>query len=204
MAVGNAFIPLESGRSRRGRSDSGAAVACSAGVRWFLLEFVGDTAIYVSSHVLNRFYETREAVKARSCETVGSIYRHGGYASHVLAGHSLGSVIAYDTLNKLILDDELRGGVETARQCTRSLSRSDRYSTRSHSCFACSRIFSEIREALASATQPLISHPVRPEWINLHSRHDVFGGALDYFDPANGTSGAAPGGGRASTRSRQS
>jgi hypothetical protein len=53
--------------------------------------------------------------------------------------------------------------------------------------------FSEIREALASATQPLISDPAaRPEWINLYSPHDVFGGALDYFDPANGRSGDGP------------
>lgn len=53
----------------------------------------------------------------------------------------------------------------------------------------------DVREALASAAQPLISDAAaRPPWVNIFSRHDLFGGSLDYYDPVNGISGASASG----------
>jgi hypothetical protein len=166
-------------------------VAGSAGVRWFLLEFVGDTAIYVTSHVLNRFSETRDAVKARSCAVTGAIYTHGGYETHLLMAHSLGSVIAYDTLNRLIADDQVNGGRVQVAARTRLLLTFGSILDKTAFLFRAQADHGEVREALASASQPLISDPrARPRWINIFSPSDVFSGALDYYDPVNGQSGS--------------
>jgi hypothetical protein len=166
------------------------AIAGSAAVRWFLLEFVGDSAIYVSSHKLNRFFETRQTIKATSLATAEAIYRYGGYARHILMGHSLGSVIAYDTLNRLLNDDRLASGALAVKDRTRLLLTFGSVLDKVAFLFRAQSEFSDVREALAAATQPLISDAdARPRWINIFSRHDFLGGSLEYFDPTFGTAG---------------
>ena len=73
-------------------------------VRSFVVQYVGDVAIYVASHRLDRFYEARRSIKKESLRVLTAIYQHANYPHHIWAGHSLGSVVAYDTLNRLLND----------------------------------------------------------------------------------------------------
>jgi hypothetical protein len=159
------------------------AYSGSAVIRWFLLEFVGDAAIYVSSHKLNRFHGTRQAIKTTSLDVARAVYEHGGCDRHILMGHSLGSVIAYDTLNRLIVDDELQEGRLRVAGRTALLLTFGSILDKTAFLFRAQSEFSDVREALASAGQPLISDPAaRPRWVNIHSRDDVLSGTLDYYD----------------------
>ena len=85
----------------------------SSWIRSLFIQYPGDVAAYVGSHTLDRFADLRARVKEvirRKARAIYSATRAGGeeplYDGCVLVGHSLGSVIAYDTLNRLILDDE--------------------------------------------------------------------------------------------------
>jgi hypothetical protein len=62
-----------------------AVLAGTMAVRWFLLEFVGDAAIYVSSHKMNRFYETRQAIKEGSAAVARAVYQFGRCRRHFSA-----------------------------------------------------------------------------------------------------------------------
>jgi hypothetical protein len=166
----------------------------SSAVRWFLLEFVGDAAIYVSSHKLNRFFETRQHIRTRSTEIARAIYQFGGYTRHILMGHSLGSVVAYDTLNGLIVDDTLAAGRLRVAERTALLLTFGSILDKMAFLFRAQADVSDVREALVSASQPLISDPAaRPRWINIFSRQDVLSGALDFYDVQNGEVEPAPG-----------
>ena len=159
----------------------------SAAVRWFLLEFVGDAAIYVSSHKLNRFFETRQKIKTSSLDVACAIYEHGNYERHVLMGHSLGSVIAYDTLNRLIVDDIVGGGTLQVLPRTSLLVTFGSILDKTAFIFRTQSIFNDVREALIAAGLPLISdYQQRPPWINIHSPHDPLSGPLDYYDLPDG------------------
>jgi hypothetical protein len=159
----------------------------SAVVRWFLLEFVGDSAIYVSSHKLNRYFETRQAIKDYSCAVATAIYRFGGYRQHILVGHSLGSVIAYDTLNHLTNDDKLRKTPLEITRRTALLLTVGSVLDKTAFLFRVQSTVSDIREVLAGAVQPLISDAAaRPKWVNIFSGNDPLGGSLEYYDPENG------------------
>ena len=99
-------------------------------------------------------------------------------------GHSLGSVISYDSLNELILEDELSTPPLYIPQRTKLLltfgSPLDKtaFIFRTHKDQG-----SEIREA-AAAVQPMISsYRHRPRrWINIFSRNDWVSGKLDFYD----------------------
>jgi len=63
------YLPLSS-TSPPAWPRSGSSPSASAPlVRSFIVEYVGDVAIYVASHKLDRFYETRKAIKASRCES---------------------------------------------------------------------------------------------------------------------------------------
>lgn len=52
----------------------GLAVLVSMAARWFLLEYVGDVAIYVSSHTVSRFWETRQAIRELALKVARDVY----------------------------------------------------------------------------------------------------------------------------------
>jgi hypothetical protein len=171
-----------------------AVMAGSATIRAFLLQFVGDSVIYIASHRLNRFYEARQDVKNMSTAFAKAIYKFGGYQRHIIVGHSLGSVIAYDTLNALINDDiSTTEKLEVTRRTSLFLTFGSVLDKIAF-LFRVQSPSSDIREVLAAAVQPLISVAVaRPKWVNIHSPNDVLGGSLEYYDPQHGcgTSSAA-------------
>lgn len=176
------------------------AVLASFVARGFLLQFLGDVAIYVSPQKLNRFYETRRAVQEAGAQVARAVYAETDengdprYPHVVIVGHSLGSVLAYDTLNALIQQDNLGDGKKRVTARTKLLL------TFGSPLDKIAFIFgvqpgqaSQVREQLASAGEPLTVHSKhRPRWINIWSRQDWISNRLRYYDKPEGDAKETP------------
>lgn len=172
--------------------------------RQWIVQYLGDVAIYVSASELDKYWRIRDEIK-RECQRVASaVYRAVArdphqvrqfqYGKVVLAVHSLGSVIAYDTLNALIQRDL----ASDAGMAVGVVGRTTTLITFGSPLDKVAFIFGtqvtgrKMREALAGGTQPLIvSYDYRPkQWVNIYARADVIAGRLDYFDvPSSGEGG---------------
>jgi hypothetical protein len=104
----------------------GLAIVIAYVGRWFLREYVGDVAAYVSSYSLSKFDELRNSIQKTSLGVFQPVYEEESqeskerraaareskahpepeiqfeYREIVVLGHSLGSVIAYDTIDALL------------------------------------------------------------------------------------------------------
>lgn len=69
-------------------------------LRRVLLDYVGDIAVYVTADAKSASYEARTAILKASSAALARLLR--GYDRVIVLGHSLGSVIAYDTINELL------------------------------------------------------------------------------------------------------
>ncbi len=159
-------------------------------VRYFLIQYVGDVAAYVSPYKVSKFDELRNQIQAAGEEVARCIYGLNDssgkpcYGGVVVVGHSLGSVLAYDTLNRMI-DEEMY--VDSSLEV---VSRTQALITFGSPLDKTAFIFRShlksavFREALAGAKQPLIqSYKFRPDkWINIFSRLDVISGSLEFYD----------------------
>ncbi|HVT45652.1 MAG TPA: hypothetical protein VMT00_14830 [Thermoanaerobaculia bacterium] len=178
-------------------------------VKSFLVEYVGDVAAYISAHRLDRFHDIREEIKEVTARVVRAIYgmRAGtGEANDAASGenekkaeappllysriavvaHSLGSVIAYDAVNQMIVEDEVGAKGLNASGRTKLLVTFGSPLDKTAFIFtASSRNTENVREALASSVQPLIWDEKYRKlcWFNLHSPHDIISGPLNYYDP---------------------
>lgn len=169
------------------------AVLVSYVLQSFFVEYIGDVAIYVSSHRLDRYFETRQAIKDLSRKTAQAIYTAGGYPSHVIVGHSLGSLIAYDTLNRLSNEDALTGYETNVAARTRAFITLGSPLDKTAFLFRLQSEFSDVREAMAASAQPLITrYDQRPPWTNVSSANDPISGDLDYYDPPSGQDADCP------------
>ncbi|HEX9225015.1 MAG TPA: hypothetical protein VF860_16925 [Candidatus Acidoferrales bacterium] len=80
----------------------------AAGIAWLLREvlvkYVGDVTVYVTADEKSASYEARATILKNSTESLARLLYAGaaGYDQVILAGHSLGSVIAYDSVNELL------------------------------------------------------------------------------------------------------
>ncbi len=161
-------------------------------LRNLVVETIGDVAAYLSSHKLDRFMNIRFNIQSEMLRIAQAIYSSGGtdaptYDRVAFLGHSLGSVVAYDTLNRLISRDELNCRELRVVERTKVLltfgSPLDKtaYIFRFHSQHT-----TDTREALASAVQPLIQNyelfRQSLHWINVYSWRDIISGDLDYYD----------------------
>jgi hypothetical protein len=167
-----------------------AAVAVFAG-RWFLMEYVGDVAIYVTAHKLNRFNEVRQRIKEAGQRVANAVYEARDsttgefeYGEVIVVGHSLGSVVAYDTLNGMINRDLSQGTPLRVVERTKTLLTFGSPLDKTAFLFRAQTDREDVRESLAAAVQPLIrSYRYRPDrWINIFSRLDWISGALEYYD----------------------
>jgi hypothetical protein len=164
--------------------------------RYFLIQFVGDVAIYVSSYKVSRFFDIRHRIQQVGINVAKTVYS-AKYDRVIIVGHSLGSVVAYDTLNAMINEDILKPGTYNVRDATRALITCGSPLDKTAFIFRTqiAQENSEIREALASAMQPLIVNydfrkmPNRGadktskfEWVNVYSRRDLISGSLEYYD----------------------
>jgi hypothetical protein len=164
-----------------------------------LTQFVGDVAIYVSSHTVNRFHKTRnemqaEVNKVARCAYEWSESEDGApyYDRVIVVGHSLGSVIGYDALNAMLREDDLDGGAGRVAERTSMLLTFG--SPLDKTAFLFRNQLddtSDVREALAAAVQPLIrDYALRPKrWVNLWSPGDWIGASLTYYDDTGGDGG---------------
>ena len=96
-------------------------IATAAIVRSFLIQYVGDVAAYVESQSLDRFAALRQHIKDLVVRRARAVYSFAEYDDVIVAGHSLGSVVAYDALNQLLLEEAQVPGAPTVAQRTRLL-----------------------------------------------------------------------------------
>ncbi len=170
-----------------------ALLAVSKLVANVIVEYPGDVAIYVAPNKLDRFDEVRQKIKQLALESLMPLYYARGansattlYSKVAVVGHSLGSVIAYDTLNKLLLLDGLQDnaiGVED-RTCILETFGSPLDKTAFFYSYQGTENFN-IREQLAASVQPLIQSYAgfrRFPWINVYSRSDIICGRLKFYD----------------------
>ena len=160
--------------------------------RHFLLQFVGDVAIYVSAFTVNRFYEARHAIHDAVDRVARCVYGlrdaagAPAYDRVIVVGHSLGSVIAYDALNRVIREDPAPLAPDGPVARTSALITFGSPLDKTAFIFRTQQSEkSVVREALAESVQPLI-HSFRyrpPRWINLWSPYDWISGCLRFYDP---------------------
>jgi hypothetical protein len=165
-------------------------------IRYFIVEFAGDVAIYVSSYKVSRFDAIRNAILDQAHKVGRQIYSAGIVDKHqppydrvIIVGHSLGSVISYELLNAAINWDE----VENA-SLYRVVQRTSHLVTFGSPLDKTAFLFRNqvtskrnLREALSTSQQPLILdykayRPKTFEWINIYSPMDIVSGRLEYYD----------------------
>ncbi|GAB5520961.1 MAG: hypothetical protein RhofKO_32120 [Rhodothermales bacterium] len=169
--------------------------------RTALVRNLGDVAAYVSPHRLDRFATMRKDIRDAVLEVVQAVYNAQDndkpYYNHVhIVGHSLGSVVAYDVLNRVLLRDEHRSLSPKEKtkkpSASTALSRTRLLLTFGSPLDKTAYIFRKQaddtawgREALAASLQPLIlDRRFRTfSWVNVHSSRDPISGQLDFYDP---------------------
>jgi hypothetical protein len=160
-------------------------------VRELLIQYVGDVAAYISPNKLDRFNEIRTKIKDLAAASASAVYlaQDGDgflYDKVAVLGHSLGSVIAYDTLNALLNLDGLTGNQLhiAERTCVLETFGSPLDKIAFFFTIQGSDSF-HVREQLAAVVQPLISsYPEyrRFPWINVYSRSDIVSGPVTFYD----------------------
>jgi len=163
-----------------------ALLVVSYVLRELMIQFPGDVAAYISTHTLDRFQDIRTKIKDSVGKVAKAIYASDEYEGVVWVGHSLGSVVVYDALNALIMDDEL------AQRPARAVARTRLLVTFGSPLDKIAFIFAsqwvratESREALAASFQPLILDYERFRgipWVNIWSPADIISGSLDFYD----------------------
>jgi hypothetical protein len=165
-------------------------------VRYFLIEYVGDVAAYVEPYKDSKFDAIRHQIQDVGLDVAKIIYGFGGttpvpeYERIVFAGHSLGSVLAYDTLNAIINLDLTSHTPGSRRVVERTANLITFGSPLDKTAFLfrnqSNHIADPLREQMAAATQPLILDYKKFRkplfWINLWSYADIISGSLGYYD----------------------
>jgi hypothetical protein len=178
-----------------------AAYWASLKARWFFRQYMGDVAIYVTPHTLDRFWETRQTIKEWTARVGDAIYgavdEQGWplYDQIVVVGHSLGSVVAYDMLNQLLERDAIAGNVARVTERTPLFLTFGSPLDKIAYVFGTQRANARnVDQALAAAVQPLVMEYARrpAQWLNLYSPNDWISGSLDYFDTTNPADTPAP------------
>ncbi len=164
----------------------------SSQVRTLMVQYVGDVAIYVTSNKIDRFSEVREKIKDVAYKSASCVYhammeRQNSFAYEKIAiiGHSLGSKIAYDTLNRLINEDRLAGGALRIAERTCLLETFGSPLNKIAFFFTIQGTDTfQIREQLAETVQPLLmNYAYRPfPWINIRSGNDIISGEVYLYD----------------------
>lgn len=75
---------------------------------YVLIGYVGDIAIYTGMDVKSKNFNVRSSILSGSIQLLKEMISKPYYQKVIVAGHSLGSVIAYDTLNKIQIEASLK------------------------------------------------------------------------------------------------
>lgn len=176
----------------------GIELLAAYAVRWFLVEYAGDVAAYIAAHTVSKFYELRQQIWQTAMKVSRAVYRAQAdhksgqegpgflYDKIIVAGHSLGSVIGYDVLNGLLLEDALsKHPLDVVRRTRMFLTFGSPLDKTAFLFRTQQDMRSAVREVAAAAVQPMIQHyDYRPEeWVNLYSKSDIISGSLEFYDP---------------------
>ncbi len=66
-----------------------------------MVDFIGDIALYCTADVKSEYYATRTQILNSAAEKVKLLALNDNYDEILLCGHSLGSVIAYDVIDRM-------------------------------------------------------------------------------------------------------
>jgi|KBSMisStaDraftv2_1062788.scaffolds.fasta_scaffold00400_4 hypothetical protein len=177
----------------------------SAQVRLLMVEYVGDVAAYVASNKVDCFDELRAKIKQMAKASLSAVYgakSHNSegfeYEKVCVVGHSLGSVIAYDTLNRAIADDQLAtqrdpktgqkfedGPAQIVKRTPVLLTFGSPLDKTAFFFSIMGKTTRHIREQLAAVVQPLIENDrirERIRWVNVFSPSDIVSGSLDFYE----------------------
>jgi hypothetical protein len=170
-----------------------AEVVAAYGMRWTLIEYVGDVTAYIAAYSVSKFWKLRQDIRDTAMKVMRAVYRARTpdgkawlYDKIIVVGHSLGSVIGYDTLNSLLLEAARSNSPLLVPERTRMFLTFGSPLDKTAFLFRTLKdMHSEIREVGAAAVQPMIAdYAYRPaEWVNLWSQEDIVSGELDYYDP---------------------
>ncbi len=83
-------------------------------IKWaskYIVDFIGDAVIYTNSDVRSEHYAIRQKVLHGAVEELKLLLENEYYKQIIVVGHSLGSVIAYDALNRITHDINVKGGI---------------------------------------------------------------------------------------------
>jgi hypothetical protein len=86
------------------------ALALDRATGW-ISEMMGDLVIYTTSDVRSPSYAVRQAVLDAAVEELKLLLRQDDFERVVIVGHSLGSLIAYDAINRIIVDLNVGNGI---------------------------------------------------------------------------------------------
>jgi hypothetical protein len=163
--------------------------------RDFLIQYVGDVAAYIAAHTVSKFWETRQQIWQTAMRVGEAVYRARTsdgteflYPKIIVVGHSLGSVIGYDVLNGLLIDEQFSAQPLNVADRTRMFLTFGSPLDKTAFLFRTQKdMQSQVREVAAAAVQPMIAdYRNRPqEWVNLWSHADIISGHLDFYDPPN-------------------
>jgi len=152
-------------------------------VRAFLVQYAGDVVVYVSAHSVSQFDELRTTIQKTALSITNAVYAQGIYHRVILLGHSLGSVIAYDTFNAVVNEGshhDLPGKTDlitfgSPLDKTAFVFRSQKAA------------YADFREALATQIQAALARPEdRPaSWTNIYSKDDWISGELNFYGKLN-------------------
>ena len=173
-----------------------ALLLASAAVRRLFVQYLGDVAAYVTSYKLDRFNEVRTRIREIARKTAAALYeatqdpesKVWAYDGVAVVAHSLGSVVAYDALNSLLVDDAVSAEKRDVAARTRLFLTFGSPLEKTAFLFASqAKRTTDTREALVSALQPLISeYAFRPfRWVNVFSRRDPISGPLTSYDDSS-------------------
>jgi hypothetical protein len=165
-------------------------------VRYFLIQYAGDVAAYISPFKDSKFDAIRTQIQQIGLKLGRVIYGFDSvpgvphYDRVLVVGHSLGSVLAYDTLNALINTDLTSPRDEQREVVARTSHLITFGSPLDKTAFLfrnqSNHVKDPLREQMAAGFQPLIldykTFRSRLEWINLWSPMDIVSGSLDYYD----------------------
>lgn len=167
-------------------------VVASGWIRALLVQYMGDVAIYVRPYKLDRHYDLRDEIRQRAFDAARAVYamRHedgSRYDEVVVVGHSLGSVILYDVLNRLVMEDEAAPlpKMDVAGRTPLFLTFGSPLDKTAFIFGVQGESGWDAHQALAASVQPLVrDYQSRPaQWINIWSPWDVISGSLEFYDP---------------------
>ncbi len=96
--------------TRNGNWKPLAGTALAWIVSYAMTAYVADVAVYTNMDAKSKSYAARNAILSGSTAALKMLLANDSYERVILAGHSLGSVIAYDTINELLVQYNAASG----------------------------------------------------------------------------------------------